>query len=203
MTALAVGAAASIQAAGVMGILRGVDAERARSISLQLWSSLNCPVEVPLQSALSRETLLSLVAFSASHRQHVGAGTIVGVRVHAAALECGATFTVAPDTNPEVILAAQKAEVLHIPGVATPTDVRIATDLGCHLLKAFPAASLGPGWIRELSGPFPEVRFIATGGISAINARAFFNAGAVAIGVGTAIEDPALQEIILQRQTHG
>jgi 2-dehydro-3-deoxyphosphogluconate aldolase/(4S)-4-hydroxy-2-oxoglutarate aldolase len=191
---------ASIELARVVGILRGIDPTPARAVAFHLWSFLACPIEVPLQSASSRKTLTSLVELAIAHGRIVGAGTVINTDVHAAALECGAAFTVAPDTNPEVIIAAQRARVLHIPGVATPSDVRIATELGCTLLKAFPASSLGPSWIRELKGPFPSASFIATGGISAANADDFYEAGAVAIGVGSAIRDTELQRIVTLRQ---
>jgi 2-dehydro-3-deoxyphosphogluconate aldolase/(4S)-4-hydroxy-2-oxoglutarate aldolase len=68
--------------------------------------------------------------------------------------------------------------------------VHHALRAGCGWLKAFPAGSLGPGWLRELRGPFPEARFVATGGIDAANAVAFLDVGAAAVGVGTAITRP-------------
>ncbi|MET7611856.1 thiamine phosphate synthase, partial [Streptomyces seoulensis] len=76
------------------------------------------------------------------------------------------------------------------PGVATATDVQAARALGLDWLKAFPASVLGPDWFRAMRGPFPEVPFVATGGIDASNAAAYLAAGAKVVAVGSALDDP-------------
>jgi 2-dehydro-3-deoxyphosphogluconate aldolase/(4S)-4-hydroxy-2-oxoglutarate aldolase len=78
-----------------------------------------------------------------------------------------------------------------VPGVATPSEVHGATALGCRWLKAFPAVSLGPSWFSAVRGPFPDVRFVATGGITPATARSFLEAGAAAVGIGSAVANAA------------
>ncbi|MGI5244133.1 hypothetical protein [Dactylosporangium sp. CA-139066] len=82
---------------------------------------------------------------------------------------------------------APRASQPHLPGVATASEVHHALNAGCRWLKAFPAGSLGPGWLPEMRGPFPEARFVPMGGIDAGNARAYLAAGAAALGVGSAV----------------
>jgi 2-dehydro-3-deoxyphosphogluconate aldolase/(4S)-4-hydroxy-2-oxoglutarate aldolase len=98
----------------------------------------------------------------------VGAGTVLDEEQLAAAAEAGASFAVAPSTNPVVIDAARHAGIPFVPGAATPTEIERARSLGCDVIKIFPAAVLGgPAFIRAVSAVFPDVKFIPTGGITA------------------------------------
>jgi len=75
--------------------------------------------------------------------------------------------------------------------VATASEVQSAQKFGLTWLKAFPASVLGADWLRAMSGPFPHVRFVATGGIAANNAAEFLDAGARVVAVGSALSDAA------------
>ena len=102
----------------------------------------------------------------------VGAGTILNVADLQRAIEAGAKFAVAPGTNPRVVKAALTANFAFYPGVATPTDVECAMDLGCSILKFFPAgAAGGTAMLKALCGPYGHtgIQFVPTGGISASN----------------------------------
>lgn len=76
-----------------------------------------------------------------------------------------------------------------LPGVATASEIQLALRLGLTWVKAFPAAWLGPQWFTLMRGPFPQVDFVATGGLDADNARDFLSAGVRVIAVGSALED--------------
>jgi 2-dehydro-3-deoxyphosphogluconate aldolase/(4S)-4-hydroxy-2-oxoglutarate aldolase len=93
----------------------------------------------------------------------------------------------APGLNPELIRAAQSAGVLMVPGVYTASEVELALSLGLQLLKLFPAVSAGPEYMAALRQPFPEARFMPTGGVGPENAAAFFEAGAAVLGMGSSI----------------
>jgi 2-dehydro-3-deoxyphosphogluconate aldolase/(4S)-4-hydroxy-2-oxoglutarate aldolase len=121
------------------------------------------------------------------HDAIVGAGTIrTGPQV-AAAADAGASFIVSPVLDPEVVAATLARSLPVIPGAYTPTEVDGAWRAGATFVKLFPASSLGPAHVRELRGPLPEVETIPTGGVDASNARAFLDAGAVAVGIGSAL----------------
>jgi 2-keto-3-deoxy-6-phosphogluconate aldolase len=98
---------------------------------------------------------------------------------------------VAPSFDLSVLRASEAAGLPHLPGVATPTELQIARIAGCTWVKAFPASSLGPSWFRDIRGPFPDVRLVATGGITAESAPLFLAAGARVAAVGSALSDPA------------
>jgi 2-keto-3-deoxy-6-phosphogluconate aldolase len=78
----------------------------------------------------------------------------------------------------------------HLPGVGTASEVQQAYAAGCRWVKAFPAKALGAAWISAMRGPFPEVRFVATGGLRVGDAQPFLAAGASVVALGAALADP-------------
>ena len=117
----------------------------------------------------------------------VGAGTVLDERQGQAAIDAGSQFLISPGFSPRILRAATKRGIPYIPGALTPTELITIFEHGLREIKIFPAGSLGPSYIRELLGPFPNLRAIPTGGVTTENARAFLEAGAVALGVGGAL----------------
>ncbi|MYZ06466.1 2-dehydro-3-deoxyphosphogluconate aldolase [Streptomyces sp. SID2999] len=176
--------------APVMAILRGMPLEKSVELATRAWDlGIEC-VEVPVQSREAAEVLAAVVEAGAGRGKPVGAGTVTTAERLAWAVSAGGAFTVAPGLDAEVARASLHAGLPHLPGVATATDVQAARALGLDWLKAFPASVLGPDWFRAMRGPFPEVPFVATGGIDASNAAAYLAAGAQVVAVGSALEDP-------------
>jgi 2-dehydro-3-deoxyphosphogluconate aldolase/(4S)-4-hydroxy-2-oxoglutarate aldolase len=117
----------------------------------------------------------------------VGAGTIRTVDQLRAAIDAGAAFGVSPILDPSVLAAAVGAGLPFVPGAATPTEADAAWRAGAAFVKLFPGSALGPSFVRELRGPLPEIETIVTGGVDASNAIAYLEAGAAAVGIGTAL----------------
>lgn len=117
----------------------------------------------------------------------LGAGTILTRHQLEAARRAGADFAVAPVLDPSLVSTAVDEGLPFIPGALTPTEVAAAWAAGATFVKLFPASAVGPAFVRELRAPMPGVQLIPTGGIDASNATAFLDAGAVAVGVGSAI----------------
>lgn len=113
-----------------------------------------------------------------------GAGTIINVALAREAVAAGAMFIVSPGLNPAVVEYCKETGVPIFPGVSTPSDVERALELGLHTLKFFPAeASGGTAMLTALAAPFPQVRFLPTGGITAANLENYARLPAVlAIG---------------------
>ena len=76
-----------------------------------------------------------------------------------------------------------------LPGCLTPTEILTAWEAGADIVKVFPATALGPGYLRDIRGPLPQVKLMPTGGVTIDNAGDWIAAGAVAVGVGTALLD--------------
>lgn len=174
----------------VMAILRGYSPERTVELASRAWDlGIDC-VEVPVQDEAGFAALAAAVDAGAARGKRVGAGTVIDLERVRRAAALGAAFTVAPGMRAHVAAASTAAGMPHLPGVATGTDVQIALELGIDVVKAFPASVLGAEWIAAMRGPFPTVRFVATGGVHARNATQFLEAGAAVVAVGSALDDP-------------
>ena len=120
----------------------------------------------------------------------LGAGTVLDEGAVDAAVSAGADFCVAPNLDPAVVAACARLDVLAIPGVFTPTEIARADRLGLRLLKLFPCGGLTPAFLKALRGPFSSVGFVPTGGIGVSDAKGWLDAGAAAVGLGSALVGP-------------
>ncbi len=180
--------------APLMAILRGMGVERSVRLATTAWDLGIDAVEVPLQTPDDELALRELVRLGAERGKAVGAGTIIDPAQVAAARDAGARYLVSPGLDPRIVEAARDAGLPILPGVATPSEVQLAVSLGLEWLKAFPATWLGSGWFRHIRGPFPQVTFVATGGLDASNVVEYLDAGVRVAAVGSALEDAAQLE---------
>src|SRR6478609_4709677 len=185
-------------AAPLMAILRGMGVERSIRLAETAWDLGIDSVEVPLQTAEDELALRAIVSLAEPRGKSVGAGTIISPEQVAVAKQAGASYLVSPGLDPAVVASARRHGIPVLPGVATPTEVQLAVSLGLTWLKAFPATWLGAGWFTHIRGPFPQVRFVATGGLDASNVEQFLDAGVRVAAVGSALEDPAQLELMSQ-----
>jgi len=115
----------------------------------------------------------------------VGAGTILDMETARACLDAGADFLTSPSLDPDIVQLGAENKVLVIPGAMTPSEVAFARKAGALLIKIFPCSLVGgPAYIKALRAPFPNVAFIASGGVKQQNAGDFIRAGASALGIG-------------------
>jgi 2-dehydro-3-deoxyphosphogluconate aldolase/(4S)-4-hydroxy-2-oxoglutarate aldolase len=122
----------------------------------------------------------------------VGAGTVTTPTQARDAIAAGARFVVSPALLPEIVLPCRDAGVPFFLAALTPTEVAAAVRAGTEAVKLFPAGLGGPGYLRDLLGPFPGTRFIPSGGIDESNARAFLDAGALAVFTGSKLAPAGL-----------
>jgi 2-dehydro-3-deoxyphosphogluconate aldolase/(4S)-4-hydroxy-2-oxoglutarate aldolase len=143
-------------------------------------------IEITMESEDAESFLRSTKQHETSHVSF-GAGTVTTLALAKKAMFAGAKFLVTPNFNPEVIRFARDHQLPIFCGAMTPTEIFTAHETGADAVKVFPAGTLGPQYFRELRGPFPDIPLLATGGIGTSNAALFFEAGATAIGVGSAL----------------
>lgn len=117
----------------------------------------------------------------------LGAGTVLDADTALRVIEAGARFIVSPVFRTEVIEAGHQCDVPVLPGCFSPTEILNAWDAGADIIKVFPATALGPTYLKDLRGPLPQVKLCPTGGVSVDNAGEWIKAGAVAVGVGSAL----------------
>jgi 2-dehydro-3-deoxyphosphogluconate aldolase/(4S)-4-hydroxy-2-oxoglutarate aldolase len=172
----------AIRSRRVVAILRRV-AEPARVVQALRGGGIDV-VEITLDSPEALETIRGL---RDDRDVFVLAGTVRTADEARAAAEAGAQACVGPALVPEVLEACREAGLPSIPGAMTPTEVETAWGLGAAMVKLFPAARLGPEYVRDLRGPLADVPLLVTGGVDGSNAAAFLRAGADAVGVGSAL----------------
>lgn len=175
--------------AGVIGVIRGADTEAVVDIALALETGGMGAVEVTADTSGAMEMIEAVVDALADEDVLVGAGTVLDSETARSALLAGAEFVVAPSVDPGTIECCNRYGAPVAPGAATPTEVVDAYAAGADLVKVFPASALGVDYLRSLRGPLGHVPLMPTGGVTLENVADFIKAGAVAVGVGSALVD--------------
>lgn len=121
----------------------------------------------------------------------VGSGTVLDAETARKCVDAGAKFLTSPGLVPEVVEYALKQNVVVFPGALTPTEVIAAWKTGVDFVKIFPCVSVGNHhYIKALKVPLPQVRLIASGGVTQHSAASFIQAGACALGIGSELIPP-------------
>lgn len=140
--------------------------------------TLNEPEDAALRS------IEALAAVADELEALVGAGTVLSIDAARRAVDSGARFIVSPHTDTELVAWCASQGVPCFPGALSPTEIHAAWAAGASAVKLFPASAVGTGYLKQIAGPFPEIEFIPTGGVSAGTAGDWIAAGAVAVGMG-------------------
>ena len=118
----------------------------------------------------------------------IGAGTVLDEESCRSAIRAGARFIVSPVFDARVLEAARQGDMMFIPGALTPSEILNAWRSGADAVKIFPCGAMGgPGYLRAMRGPFPDIPFVITGGVTCENTVDFLAAGALAVGAGETI----------------
>ncbi|MEU2113965.1 bifunctional 4-hydroxy-2-oxoglutarate aldolase/2-dehydro-3-deoxy-phosphogluconate aldolase [Streptomyces sp. NPDC019507] len=172
---------AALRDRGLLAIVRGSDPDAALTTVLTLADEGIDIVEVSLTGRDALDVIARARA-ALGPDAPLGAGTILTADDARAARRAGAAFLVTPAVS-DGIATGRELGLPVLAGVMTPTDVLQALRLGADALKLFPAG--GPGHLRDLRGPFPDLPFVPVGGVDARAAAGYLRAGATAVGVGS------------------
>lgn len=118
----------------------------------------------------------------------LGVGSVIDAPTAALYLQNGANFVVGPSFDGEVARLCNRRAVPYVPGCGTVTEITTAQEAGCYLVKIFPAGCVGgPAFVKNVRGPLPCVRIMATGAVEPTeeNLRAWFEAGVTCVGMGS------------------
>ena len=179
----------AIEDTGVVAVVRLTDARAGLEVAQTLAAGGVRAIEVTMTVPGAVRLIQELVK-ALPDDVIVGAGTVLDAETAHEVMGAGARFVVSPVFRPAVIAMCHQHDVPAMPGCFTPTEILEAWDAGADIVKVFPSTALGPGFFKDLRGPLPQVRMMPTGGVSLENAGAWIYAGAVALGVGTALVDP-------------
>src|SRR4029077_11820988 len=165
------------------------DADSAIEVAAAL-SRGGLPIaEITFRSDAAEKAITTI----ASHTDvRVGAGTVIDVGLVDRAAAAGATFVVTPGFSAAVVERCLEIGIPVIPGVGGATDIMSALAYGLTVVKLFPADALGGRkTVRALAGPFPNVRFVPTGGVTAATATEYLAIDSVAAVGGSWLAPPA------------
>lgn len=119
----------------------------------------------------------------------LGVGSVTDAETAVRAVDAGARYVVSPVFKSEVIDAAHRLGAAAMPGCFTPTEAQNAHEAGADIIKVFPADVLGMPFFKAVLAPLPHLRLMPTGGVTLDNAGDWLRAGAIAVGVGSALWD--------------
>ncbi len=187
--------AAQLRKTGLVAIVRG-NFSRAQVIDIaQVLLDNGVPImEVTLNTTSALESITQLRA-QFGEQMTIGAGTVRTVAQFRTAIAAGAQFTVAPNLDLATAAAAVAQDILHLPGVFTPTEAQNAFVAGCRIVKLFPSEMMGPRYIKAIRAPLDDIEIVPTGGITAENIGEYIKAGAVAAGIGSALVTGPTQDL--------
>ncbi|MBG9448044.1 2-dehydro-3-deoxyphosphogluconate aldolase [Cytobacillus firmus] len=178
-----------IKAQVIVAVIREATAENIVPIASALYDGgvkvLEVTAETPGVMAMIEKVRVEL-----GDKVLVGAGTVLDPETARAAIMAGSQFIVSPSLNTETIKMTKRYGIASIPGALTPTEILTAYENGADMIKVFPANAFGPGYIKNIHGPFPHIPLMVTGGINESNMQEYIEGGALAIGVGGNLVNP-------------
>jgi len=182
-----------IEHTGVVAVIRLRDPGKLRAVVDALAEGGVRVLEVTMTVPGAIE-LIRQLARSLPEDFLLGAGTVIDAATAHAVIDAGAAFVVGPVFRPDVIDACHEHEVPAIPGCFSPTEILDAHEAGADIVKVFPDTMLGPQFIKDVRAPLPQLKLMPTGGVTLANAGDWIRAGAVAVGVGSALVETGAVE---------
>ncbi|WP_229401351.1 bifunctional 4-hydroxy-2-oxoglutarate aldolase/2-dehydro-3-deoxy-phosphogluconate aldolase [Micromonospora okii] len=173
---------AELTAARVLAVIRGTDAAGAVAAGTALLEEGVRIVEVALTTPDATRAIEALRA-AAPAGSLVGAGTVLTTADVADVAAAGAQFVVTPAVVESIGEAARRGLPVAA-GALTPTEAYNAVRLGASAVKLFPASVGGPAYLKAVRDPFPDIPFVAVGGVGLADVPGYFRAGAIALGLG-------------------
>jgi 2-dehydro-3-deoxyphosphogluconate aldolase/(4S)-4-hydroxy-2-oxoglutarate aldolase len=174
---------------GVVAVLRAPSGELLADVAAALLAGGVEAIEVTFTVPKAAQ-VIEQVTDRLGDKIVLGAGTVLDPETARTAILAGAQFIVSPTVNLDVIRLCRRYSKLAMPGALTPTEILSAWDAGADIVKVFPSELTGPGYLKAIHGPLPQVRLMPTGGVNLNTAADFLKAGACALGIGGSLVEP-------------
>ena len=164
-------------------VIRGKDKEDAKNIARYAIKGGIYNIEITFSTPKADKVIKELIEeFKDDKKVIVGAGTVMNLEHASLAKNAGAKFLVSPHFSEELAKYAVKNNVEYSPGCGTVTEV-----VNAKIVKLFPGGTIGKDFIKAIHGPIPDVDLMPSGGVSASNVKEWRDAGACAVGIGSAL----------------
>ena len=189
-----------LQRCPLVAILRGVQPAEAESICAALERAGICIVEVPLNSPNPLESI-SILSRSFGSRMLIGAGTLTEPSQVGEVAAAGGRLIVTPHADAAIVRTAKAAGLFAVPGFFNPTEAFALLQAGADAIKLFPAEVLGPLMLKALRSVLPKSAIIIpVGGVDTEQIAPWMAAGALGLGIGSAIYKPGDDARIVERK---
>jgi 2-dehydro-3-deoxyphosphogluconate aldolase/(4S)-4-hydroxy-2-oxoglutarate aldolase len=175
-----------IKKVGLLSVIRGPSPDLTLKMVDALIAGGVYGIEITYTTPNATE-VVKLLDESFGDQILLGMGTLTKPEHAAMAKEAGALFIVSPHCNEELAKAMVETDLGVMIGALTPTEVVQARAWGADVVKVFPGSLVGPGYLKALRGPFPDILVMPTGGVSVDNVADWFAAGAFAVGAGSSL----------------
>ncbi|MDZ5144275.1 bifunctional 4-hydroxy-2-oxoglutarate aldolase/2-dehydro-3-deoxy-phosphogluconate aldolase [Microbacterium testaceum] len=175
---------------GVVLIVRLDSPDAALAVSRAAVAGGIRALEITLSVPRALEVVRTLADEVGDHVA-VGVGTVLDAEMAVASVQAGARMLVSPNLNPDMIRAANRYQALTISGAFTPTEIVQTMEAGADIVKLFPTEIAGPDYLRTVMAPLAHAPILPAGGATRENVGDWFAAGALAVGVGSAITKAA------------
>lgn len=172
----------------VFATIRSASYDQAAATADTLLSAGLTTLEISLTTPFALEAVTTLVR-EVGEDAVIGAGTVLDELSARMAIEAGARFLLSPNLDEQVLRTGHRYGVPVFPGVATPTEAVRAMELGADALTLYPATAYTPGWVADVKAIIPQAAMLPIGGITLQAAPDWVAAGAVAVGMGSALTD--------------
>lgn len=179
---------AAMASVPVIAIVRLSDADSAVQVASAVHAGGIRLIEVTLTTAGALDAVEAMRSAGLDGLS-VGVGSIRTPEEARRSIDAGAGYLVTPTTKPDVIETSRAAGVPMVSGGLTPTELDSAHQAGADYVKLFPASAVSPRYLREVLAPMPDLRIVPTGGVTADTIAEFRTAGAVGVGIGSALVD--------------
>jgi 2-dehydro-3-deoxyphosphogluconate aldolase/(4S)-4-hydroxy-2-oxoglutarate aldolase len=175
-----------ISQAGVVAVIRANSKDQLIGITEALLAGGVPSIEVTMSTPKAIAGI-EMLADKFGDKAIIGVGTVIDAATCVDAIHAGAQFVLSPTTDPEVIATTVRYGKVSVPGAFTPTEILRAWTLGGDIIKVFPSTALGPAYFKDILAPLPQLRLTPTGGVDVKNCGEWIKAGAVCVGVGSAL----------------
>lgn len=176
---------------GVIAVVRAENQEKAEKVAHACISGGIYAIEITFTVLGAEEVIKKLSEKFSENEIILGAGTVLNKETVKLALDNGAKYIVSPGFDFDSAKLCNELDVPYFPGCMTITEMMNARKVGVEVIKLFPGSMFGPGFVKAVRGPLPDIKIIPTGGVSIENVKAWIESGCVAVGVGSELTAPA------------
>lgn len=176
---------------GLVPLFYHKDEDLVKKVLIALYKGGARFFEFTHRGELAHEVFTSLVKFARKEcpGMILGVGSVADAATASLYMNLGAEFVVSPVIREDVASVCNRRKILYLPGCGSLTEISRAEELGCDIVKLFPAAVLGPGFVKAIKGPQPWTSIMPSGGVSLDeqNIKEWFHAGVTCVGMGSAL----------------